>query len=536
MRSFSTFFLFFSTCILFAQVGIGTEDPQASLHIKEDKITSEIIVENENSANITLDAGSPAVNWKQNGEARARVSWSSGQLKFVSSPGVPPFGFTYPTLNLSENKQVGINMGLIGSPSQTLDVNGKIKVADDEYAPEEGTIRWNDEKGDFEGYDGSKWLSLTSNNNKGVSGSGFGEITDIHQLNYLADDFDIDGEFAAFAFGAPIREIYIYRRSGSSWVLFQQISEQVSEITILGNDMAAYVVGVGVQTYKFDGSLWIENVAIQRPTVSGITVNNFGSAIEIFGDRLAIGAYASSNGGLVFVYQKTSSGIWLNYTIINHPDTQPGDYFGFSLAIDEDDLIIGAPRRNQGAFTAVGRAYHYELTNGNFVFKSIYSSQGFAYADEQRFGLSVAVSFDQIAISFSDTNNPTSSNGVVLFYDKNLLTIPTNQITIKNNSLTEKLYPSIDIKGNFLIVGNRLLGVAKNGNCSLIEQHQGSILVYYFENNIWNKISEFVDPGGEESDFFGSEVAISQDGWFISQYQRNPSEYRKKAIIAKAEY
>lgn len=55
--------------------------------------------------------------------------------------------------------QVGVNND---TPTQTLDVNGKIKVSDDATAPESGTIRFNDGNGTFEGYDGAEWTSLTN--------------------------------------------------------------------------------------------------------------------------------------------------------------------------------------------------------------------------------------------------------------------------------------------------------------------------------------------------------------------------------------
>ncbi|WP_020571582.1 hypothetical protein [Neolewinella persica] len=50
--------------------------------------------------------------------------------------------------------QVGINNP---TPSQALDVGGKIKVGDDEIAPVAGTIRYNRVAKTFEGYDGAEW-------------------------------------------------------------------------------------------------------------------------------------------------------------------------------------------------------------------------------------------------------------------------------------------------------------------------------------------------------------------------------------------
>lgn len=54
--------------------------------------------------------------------------------------------------------QVGVNNE---SPEQTLDVNGKIKVGDDDIAPSDGTIRYNNPGEDLEGFVDGEWRSLT---------------------------------------------------------------------------------------------------------------------------------------------------------------------------------------------------------------------------------------------------------------------------------------------------------------------------------------------------------------------------------------
>lgn len=56
------------------------------------------------------------------------------------------------------NAQVGINES---SPSQKLDVNGKIEISNDNDPATEGAIRYDNSTKDFEGYNGSSWNSFT---------------------------------------------------------------------------------------------------------------------------------------------------------------------------------------------------------------------------------------------------------------------------------------------------------------------------------------------------------------------------------------
>jgi hypothetical protein len=46
--------------------------------------------------------------------------------------------------------------------SQGLDVSGKVRIADDATAPNDGSLRYNQAEGDFEGYAGGQWKSLTA--------------------------------------------------------------------------------------------------------------------------------------------------------------------------------------------------------------------------------------------------------------------------------------------------------------------------------------------------------------------------------------
>ena len=50
----------------------------------------------------------------------------------------------------------------------SIEIESSIKIGtDDRTNPPAGTIRWNPSTGDFEGFDGSEWLSLTKSNNWG---------------------------------------------------------------------------------------------------------------------------------------------------------------------------------------------------------------------------------------------------------------------------------------------------------------------------------------------------------------------------------
>ncbi len=153
----------FSIISLDAQVGIGTSDPATSLHVVDDSTATEIRIEHPSQSVLTLQAGSPVLRWSDGINIKARAQWVNNQLKLFSSPPEGfPISFSYPTLNLSEDRKVGINLGLLSSPTESLEVNGRVKLGFSSDPGTAGTLRYNPATQSFEGCDGNNWWGLTS--------------------------------------------------------------------------------------------------------------------------------------------------------------------------------------------------------------------------------------------------------------------------------------------------------------------------------------------------------------------------------------
>jgi hypothetical protein len=128
--------------------------------------------------------------------------------------------------NVVNNPKVGINTS---SPSQTMDVEGKLKLGNDTTAPVAGTIRWNAGTNDFEGYNGTEWLSFTKNRgdgwgNRDIAQNGSAVDSDGAMTDLFGQSVSISGDYAII--GANFKDVasnedqgkaYIFKRSGTSW-------------------------------------------------------------------------------------------------------------------------------------------------------------------------------------------------------------------------------------------------------------------------------------------------------------------------------
>ncbi len=161
----------------------------------------------------------------------------------------------------------------------------------------------------------------------------------------------LDGPFLACARAGGIVEIY--KRSGNSWDLFQEINSLSATlfVDVSGSSLAIGEKNVNrVRIYELSQNLWQET-AIITPTGAITNSRNvdFGEALDLNGDQLAVGSPNDDDAGLttfsagaVYVFEK-QNGAWQQVQKIPHNMPNPRRDFGRSVAIEGDHLVVAAP-------------------------------------------------------------------------------------------------------------------------------------------------------------------------------------------------
>lgn len=166
----------------------------------------------------------------------------------------------------------------------------------------------------------------------------------------------LDGD--ALAIGAPSDDsvasdqgaAYVYRRTGSSWSLEQRLDPATAiggdavgtAVALFGSDLAVGAIDEPsegqVYMYTFDGAMWNE----QQELDASMNDNGdrFGMALGLQDDEVVVGAFGENNVGAVYVYERTGS-TWDEAQRIAAPTGS--SWFGRSLALDEDTLVIADP-------------------------------------------------------------------------------------------------------------------------------------------------------------------------------------------------
>ncbi len=154
-------------------------------------------------------------------------------------------------------------------------------------------------------------------------------------------------------------------------------------------DGAAYI-------FERSGGVWSEVAKIQASDKEA--GDRFGISVSISGDRAVVGARGEDTGGdnagAAYIFER-SGGMWSEVAKIQASDKEAVDLFGYSVAISGDRVIVGAYGEDTGGLDA-GAAYIFELNGGvwNELAKVLASDK----EAHDWFGYSVAISGDRIIV------------------------------------------------------------------------------------------------------------------------------------------
>jgi hypothetical protein len=247
-----------------------------------------------------------------------------------------------------------------------------------------------------------------------------------------------------FAVGAPLHDwsgsmpdvgaTYIYEPQGGSWT-----GQKIEPLDLVSGDRfggalalssARLVVGAedhdlpnaagagAVYVFEEAAGSWVQTGKLTAPNPAAS--DSFGHAVSIDGDRIAVGADArdidQTNDGAVYVFRLVS-GVWQLEATLDAPENDSSinnARFGWSLDIDNDQLIVGAFRAT-GAFS--GAAYVYRLTATGWALESrLDPFDSTVVGEQETFGYSVAIRGDYAFCGAIGDDESANSAGAVFAF------------------------------------------------------------------------------------------------------------------------
>ncbi|HQB22271.1 MAG TPA: MBG domain-containing protein [Bacteroidales bacterium] len=292
------------------------------------------------------------------------------------------------------------------------------------------------------------------------------------------------------------------------------------------NNKGAHVDSVGAAyIYKYDGTNWQAQQKLYLET--GNMYDAYGYSVAIHDDFAIVGAVGremtvvDTNQGEVFIFKKNND-IWELHQNLLAPDRKNHDWFGSSVTINENFILIGAEQ----ASDSQGKVYIYEKQATTWDFKQILNpTKTNIY---RHFGKSVSIFNDYIAVgcrSNFDANedNEMPSAGAVYIYKYNSETWEQSQKIVANDRYPSCFFgSSIDMYGNYLIVGAPNDPRNAQGEVNPSTTNTGSAYIFKLEDETWIQVKKILEPYIQYFNLhtqFGHAVSIYENTITIATHQ-----------------
>src|SRR5210317_78261 len=330
---------------------------------------------------------------------------------------------------------------------------------------------------------------------------------------------------------------YIYTRSGTTWGNEQKIlGETASDLFGWSVSISGDYAIVGAQyedtggtnagaayIYTRSGTTWGNEQKILGETAS----DYFGYSVSISGDyAIVVAPYedtGASSAGAAYIYTRSVT-TWGNEQKILGETA--GDYFGYSVSISGDYAIVGAPYEDTGASSA-GAAYIY--TRSGTTWGNEQKLLGEVASDF--FGWSVAIDGRNAIVGAQYEDTGASNAGAAYIYELTPVAGLTfdgyNQLSLTNTPTYRS--SKLAYGSNVYDVGTLTdkLFIEKTGEYTSLTFDTSSNVAYFSNISIQNVnvISDYIDEYGiaDYSTYNGANNA----GWTIDEWSLRPLRWNR---------
>ena len=155
--------------------------------------------------------------------------------------------------------------------------------------------------------------------------------------------------------------------------------------------------------------------------------NSFGTALGLVSNNLLVGTpndkKTYTDAGAVYSYFLTGGAVqgWSNLyrERLVPADNAASDLFGYSIAVDGTNLIIGAPGKQQGAYAGAGAVYYYTFSSVTSAWTYQQKINPPNPVTNGNFGYSVAVKNGNLAVGAPYATGYGGANAQVILEDGN---------------------------------------------------------------------------------------------------------------------
>lgn len=249
----------------------------------------------------------------------------------------------------------------------------------------------------------------------------------------------------------------------------------------------------------------------------------FGSSVSIDGDTLLVGAFYDDepqvDSGAAFIF-KRSSGTWSQTAKLVSNDPASSDGMGFDVSLAGSVAVLGAPwddltSPSSGTMFNAGSATIFEDDGSGWVYKQkVFASDALAL-DNLGWGVSTDGSLLAVGAPKADIAGTSDAGAVYIFGKVSGVWVEQAKITAPTPASSEEFGRSVGLMGNTIFVGAWRSDAAAGD--------AGAVYVFQESNSVWSYQQTLTASDAASGDGFGEYLAVDNDLLLIGSWLSDDS-------------
>jgi hypothetical protein len=255
--------------------------------------------------------------------------------------------------------------------------------------------------------------------------------------------------------------------------------------------------------FKRTGTAWAQQAKLRAGDAAAS--DKFGQSVDIDGDYAIVGASGkSSNQGFAYIFVRSGS-TWSQQAKVGATGSI---YLGYSVSISSDTVVMGA----YGTNSNIGTAHIYQRVGTSWNLKAKLTSSDGLTADY--FGNSVSIDKDYIIVGAPGHDLSVGGEGAAYIFEKPSTgwvdATETVELTASDANSADNFGTQVSIAGNYSVIASP--GDDVSGTYS------GSAYIFKKTGTSWSQQAKLVPSDGASNDFFGWSVSIKETNVLVGAY------------------
>lgn len=291
------------------------------------------------------------------------------------------------------------------------------------------------------------------------------------------------------------------------------------------------------------GKTWTQQAYLKASNTA--YADKFGGAVAISGDTIVVGApnqdSNATNSGAVYVFVRTGS-TWSQQAFLKASNAGSDDYFGYSVAIDGDTLVVGSLSEASNATGIDGDGSNNTMPGAGAVY--VFTRSGTAWTQQayikasnteggDQFGRAVAISGDTLVagalgessssggVGGNQADNSATSAGAAYVFSRDGTGVWSQQAYLKASHPETYDYfsASVSASGDRIVVGATYEASSSASDpTDNSATSAGAAYVFVRSGNTWSQEAYLKASNIGEYQYFGSAVSIDDSLIAVGAY------------------